>query len=212
MHYAEQTAMTNIMIRRLNTDDLEDLLKLLAVHTNMTDKRKTGFRRRLLLSRISSKPFGFVREDIFTGAIAQADEEQIIGTAFARRFPFGKSWVIGPVVVHSNHRSSGIATSMMNFTVELLKRKKAEHAILSVETRNIGARRFFERSGFKYLAPVFKDHDQARNYVQMLTLISGYLRASSKTQIYPPRRETSFSDQESKKSRTRTWNIMMRKL
>ncbi len=152
-------------------------------------------------------------EDIFIGSLAETNDEQIIGTVLARRFPFGKSWIIGPVVVHPNHRSSGIATNMMNFTVEHLKSKKANRAILSVETRNIKARRFFERSGFEYLASVFIDHDEARKYVQILTLISGYLpNNSGKIEIYPRHSKISVSNQESKKTKIRTWNIMMRKL
>ena len=160
-----------INIRKLNSEDLENVLNLFYLYAKINWKRKSGFRRRLFLSSVLGAPFSWLGEDTFIGSIAEKDDEHIIGSVLARRFPFGKSWVIGPVVIHPNSRGSGIATRMMNFTVEQLRSRKAKLAILSVGTSNIKARRFFEKSGFKYFGPVLMDHYQARKYAQRFTLI-----------------------------------------
>ena len=165
---------------------------------------------------ILNVPLSLFGLDTFIGSVAQAGEENIVGAIIARRFPLGKSWVIGPVVVHPKFRGSGIATRMMNFTVEHLRRKKAKWTVLSVETSNIQARRFFEKSDFEYLEPVFMNHDQARKYVQMFTLISGYLQNTTcKIEQYPPQTKIAFqgdSDQKLRTNGTRTWRIMLREL
>ena len=203
-----------INIRKLNSEDLENVLNLFYGYAKINWKRKSGFRRRLLLSSVLSAPFSWLGEDTFIGAIAEKDDEHIIGTVLARRFPFGKSWVIGPVVLRPSFGGSGIATRMMDFTIEQLKRRKANLAILSVGTGNIKARKFFEKSGFKYFGPVLMDHYEARKYAQRFTLISGYFQHTVyKIGKYPLRTEISHSKQKKRTTnRIRTWHIMLREL
>jgi ribosomal protein S18 acetylase RimI-like enzyme len=202
-----------INIRKLNSEDLENVLNLFYLYAKINWKRKSGFRRRLFLSSVLGAPFSWLGEDTFIGSIAEKDDEHISGSVLARRFPFGKSWVIGPVVIHPNSRGSGIATRMMNFTVEQLRSRKAKLAILSVGTSNIKARRFFEKSGFKYFGPVLMDHYQARKYAQRFTLISGYLQNTVyKIGQYPLRTKIAHSNQKLRTNRIRTWHIMLREL
>lgn len=203
-----------INIRKFNSsEDLENVLNLFYGYSKINRKRKSGFRRRLLLSSVLGAPFSWLGEDTFIGSIAEKDDEHIVGTVLARRFPFGKSWVIGPVVLAPGSRGSGIATHMMNFTVEQLRRRKAKFAILSVGTGNIEARRFFEKSGFKYFGPALMDHFEARKHVQMFTLISGYLRnIVYNIGQYPLRTEIFNSNKERRTNKIRTWHLMLRKL
>ena len=204
--------MTKIEIRKLNANDLRTVLDLFARHIKVEADRMPAFRRRLFLSCMSGMPFGLLGEDILIGSVAETDNGHIIGTILARRFPFGKSWIIGPVFVHPNFRGSDTATGMMKFTVGHLRRKKARWAILSVATNNIQARRVFEKSKFEYLGPVFTNHDQARKYVQMLTLISGYLQNTDNIKQYPLQTKIAPSDRKPETNRLRTWHIMLRQL
>jgi len=202
-----------IKIRKPNSNDLNNVLTFYATHVNVAQERKSGFRRRLLLSYIFSEPFSFLGEDTFTGSLAETKSGHVIGTIFARRFPFGKSWILGPIAVHSNLRGSGLATHMMTFTVKLLKKKKARLAILSVQTSNIQARKFFEKSDFRYLETVFANHEQARKYVRMFTLISGYFRNSTyKVKQHPLQTGIGHSDHKPEANRSKTWCIMLRTL
>lgn len=200
-----------IKIRKPNLSDLKNVLTFYATHVNVAQERKSGFRRRLLLSYIFSEPFSFLGKDTFTGSLAETKYGQVIGTILARRFPFGKSWILGPIALHSDFRGSGLATHMMTFTVRLLKKKKARMAILSVQTSNTQARKFFEKSDFRYLETVFTNHEQARKYVRMFTLISGYFRNSTyKTKQHPLQTRIGHSDQKPEANLSKTWCIMLK--
>lgn len=192
--------------------DLRNVLNFFANYIKVAYERIVGFRRRFLWSYISGKPFGLLGQDTFIGSIAEKDT-QVIGAIFARRFPFSKSWIIGPVVVHPKFRGLGVATSLMNSIVKDLRRKKAKWAILSVETGNVQARRFFERSQFKDLGIVFMNHDQARKYVQMFTMSSGYFQnAKIKIKQYTNRTNITRPDKKLRKNEGKTWQVMLREL
>jgi len=146
------------------------------------------------------------------GLVAETDDGNIIGTIVARRFPSGKSWVIGPVVCHADFRHLGIATHMMNLVMKHLREKKAKSVILSVERNNILGIRFFEKFGFKYLEPVFNTHDRARNYARTIALIHGYLRNPLyKIERYPPSCERASFDLPGMR-KTKMWYIMLKEL
>jgi ribosomal protein S18 acetylase RimI-like enzyme len=204
--------MAKINIRKLNSEDLENVLNLFNRHARITKKRRLGFRRRILFSYILGTVLNRLGEDIFIGSIAETANRHMIGTVFARRFPFGKSWVIGPVFLHPSSRGSDIATHLMNFTVEQLRMKKAKLAILSVGKNNIQARRFFEKYYFKYFGPVFEDHDEARKYVRKFTLVSGYLQSiNDKMGRYALETKIANSNQKPRRNQIRSWFIMVRK-
>ena len=209
----QELPMAGIVVRKLHMDDLSDVLGLLSEHMfhikpidRSAPQRLT---KRLHFHYILSVPFSLFGSDTFIGSVAQAGEGNIVGAIIARRFPLGKSWVIGPVVVHKNFRRLDVATHMMNFVMKCLREKKAKSAMLSVERDNVPGRSFFEKFGFKYLEPIFSDHDRARNYARMTTLIHGYLRNPSyKTAQYPLRRGNNMPQTK----KTRMWHIMIKEL
>lgn len=134
--------------------------------------------KKLYLHYIPSMLLSSLGLDILEGSVAQCDGN-IVGVIITRRFPLGKSWVLGPIVVHVNFRRSGIATRLMNLVMKTLGEKKAKSVILAVGRDNIQGRKFFEACGFKYLEPIFYDHDKALNYARTIALIHGYLRNPS---------------------------------
>lgn len=208
--YARST-YERIRIRKLDLSDLENVMTFCATHINVAQERKSGFRRRLFLSYVFSEPFSLLGEDTFTGSLAETKNGQVIGTILARRFPFGKSWILGPIALHSDFRGSGLATDMMTFTVRLLRKKKAKLAILSVQTSNMKARKFFEKSDFRYLESVFTNHEQARRYVRVFTLISGCFRNPAyETKQRPPQARMDHSDQKQEANTSKTWCIMLK--
>lgn len=208
--------MARIVVRKLRMDDLGTLLDLFSEHMfhikpDRSVDRSTPQRltKRIHFHYILSVPLSLFGLDTFIGSVAQAGEGNIVGAIIARRFPLGKSWGIGPVVVHTNFRRLDVATHMMNFVMKCLSEKKAKSALLSVERDNVLGRSFFEKFGFKYLEPIFSDHDRARNYARITALIHGYLRNPSyKIVQYPLRRR----DDLPQIKKTRMWYIMLKEL
>lgn len=207
----ELTPMTKIRVRKLKTADLMTVLDLFDKHIEVEHERKSAFKRRLLLSFFLSKPFDFLRIQTFIGSIAETNSNLLIGAIFARRFPFGKSWIIGPVVARRSFRGSGIALNLMDFAIDHLSRKNAKRAILSVETSNIQARRFFEKCGFRYLRSAFTNHELARKCVQQLTLSSGCLQNTS-WDIEQSSLQNNVTHIDYEEEKNRTWLIMLREL
>ena len=204
-----------VKIRNLHANDLDMLLALFTKHLfymkqdRSVDKSSPQkITKRLYFDCTLNVPLSFLGLDTFVGLVAQTDDGKIIGTITARRFPLGRSWVIGPVVCHEDFRHLGIATHMMDLVMKYLREKKAKSAILSVERDNILGTRFFKKFGFKYLEPVFSDHNGARNYVRAIALIHGYLRNPPyKIEQYPPPKRNVDS---SGMRKTRMWYIMLK--
>lgn len=186
-----------VKIRSLHTDDLDMLPALFKKHLFYKKQDRSVDRsspqrltKQLYFHYILNVPLSLLGLDTFVGLVAQTNDGNIVGAIIARRFPLGKSWIIGPVVCHANFRHLGIATHMMNLIMKRLRKKKAKSAILSVERNNILGRRFFKKFGFKYLEPIFNDHDRARNYARTIALIQGYLQNPSyKIEQCPSRRK-----------------------
>lgn len=164
--------------------------------------------KQLYFHYILNVALSFLGLDTFVSFVALTDDEKIIGTITARRFPLGKSWVVGPVVCHQDFRHLGIATNLMNLVMEYLRAKKATSALLSTERNNIPGLRFFKKFGFKYLELVFMDHKGARNYVRKIALIHGYLRKPpNRIKQYPPIKRN--SDLAGKRE-TKMWYILIK--
>jgi len=204
-------------IRNLHLNDLDMLQALFKKHLFYMKQDRSVDRssspkiaKRLYFSYILNVPLSFLGLDTFVGLVAQTDDGDIMGTIAARRFPLGKSWVIGPVVCHADFRNLGITTHMMNLVIKHLREKKAKSVIVSVERNNILATRFFKKFGFRYLKPIFRNHGRARNYVRAIVLIHGYLRSPSyKIEQYPPpRARENFNLPGIRK--TKMWCIMLK--
>ena len=204
-------------IRNLHLNDLDKIPALFKKHLFYMKQDRSVDRsspqkiaKRLYFSYILNVPLSFLGLDTFVGLVAETDDGNIIGTIVARRFPSGKSWVIGPVVCHADFRHLGIATHMMNLVMKYLREKKAKSVIVSVERNNILGIRFFKKFGFKYLEPVFSNHNRARNYARTIALIHGYLRnLSYKIKQYPPSRERASFDLPGIR-KTKMWCIMLK--
>lgn len=197
----ERLSMARIIFRKLHINDFDKSLDLFngnLFHINPTT---------LYFHYILDVALSLFGSDTFIGSVAQTRERKIVGTIIARRYPLGKSWVIGPVLVHSKFRNLGIGTHMMNSVMKRLREKKAKSVILSVERDNVAGRSFFEKFGFRYLEPVFTNHDRARNYARTTALIQGYRQnPSCKITQYSSRRKKDFSQIE----KTRMWHIMLK--
>lgn len=105
--------MTRIVVRKLNTEDLGKILDLFReyvfhIKPDRSIDRSTPQRltKQLYFHYILNVPLSLFDSDTIIGLVAQADGN-IVGAIIARRFPLGKSWVIGPVVVHTNFRRLG---------------------------------------------------------------------------------------------------------
>ena len=153
--------MKKIVIRRLQGKDIEKLQTLYSNHLyhrgayqvrlSITKPRiwaKT-VSKRLYIQYVFDIPLRLLGLETLVCATAEANNEEIIGTAVARRqHPFSKSWQLGPVVVHSKYRGLGIATSMINLIFEQLKAKKTKELTLIVNSYSI-AKRLYKKLGFK---------------------------------------------------------------
>jgi ribosomal protein S18 acetylase RimI-like enzyme len=169
--------MESIFIRNFHKSDLDQLTNLFYKHTFHPEHEKSTPRRNLgnlYLHSILNVPPSLFGLDILTGSVAIVGENKIAGVVIARRFPLGKTWIIGPVAVHRNFRRLQIATKLIKKLIADLKKKKAKRAILSVERSNYKGRLFFEKIGFNYLNQSFINHDKARNYARKFALVHSY--------------------------------------
>ncbi|MBZ0304118.1 MAG: GNAT family N-acetyltransferase [Anaerolineae bacterium] len=62
--------------------------------------------------------------------------------------PVRNTWIIANVGVHPDYQRRGIATQLMRTSMETVRARGGEHAILQVDTDNETARRLYERLGF----------------------------------------------------------------
>lgn len=212
--------MAKINIRKLHVNDLNKLPTFFSEHLHFIEPNQSTdqklrikqlyshYTKRLYFHYIPSILLNSLDFDIFDGSVAQY-HVNIVGVVIIRRFPLGKSWVLGPIVVHTNFRRLGIATHLMNFAMKTLKEKKAKSVILPIERNNIQGRKFFEKFGFKYLEPTFSDHNRARNYARITALVHSYLRNPSyKIERYPSRRKVDLPEIE----KARMWHIMFKEI
>ena len=203
--------MESIIIRNFLMSDLDQSTDLFLKHTfHLKYKTSTPERiaKNLYLHSILNVPLSSLGLDIFTGSVAIVEGKRIVGAIIARRFPLGKTWVIGPVAVHKEFRRLQIATKMMSSLIADLKTKKAKSAILSVERNNLKGRAFFGKFGFNYLGPSFTIHSKARNYARISALIHGYLRNPSyKIEQHPSRTR---NDNLPGLKKIRMWYIMLK--
>ena len=201
--------------RNLHSNDLDMLSTLFKKHLFYMKQDKSVDRsspqrvtKQLYFHYILNVALRFLGLDTFVSFVALTDDEDIIGTITARRFPLAKSWIVGPVVCHRDFRHLGVATNLMNLVMDHLRAKKATSALLSTERNNIVGLRFFRKFGFKYLEPVFMDHKEARNYVRRISLIHGYLRKPpNRIKKYPPiERNSNLAE----KRETKMWYILIK--
>ena len=67
----------------------------------------------------------------------------------ARQPDDDQTWVIVNVGVHPDYRRLGIATQLMRASLDFIRARGGQHAILQVASDNAGARRMYEHLGFR---------------------------------------------------------------
>jgi|FLYN01.1.fsa_nt_gi ribosomal protein S18 acetylase RimI-like enzyme len=60
----------------------------------------------------------------------------------------GKTWIIANVAVHPDYQRRGIATQLMQASLEMIREQGGQRAILQVDLDNYTARRLYTRLGF----------------------------------------------------------------
>lgn len=178
-----------MMFRKLHLNDLNKLAGLFENHLFYLPQDKSADRsspkkvvRQLFFHYIFSVPLSFFRLNLFVSFVAQTNDGNIIGSITARRYPFAKSWVIGPVVCHKDFRNRGITTHLMNLILTHLKTRKAASVLVSTEKDNEKGLMFFEKFGFEYLNYASPNHEGARDYVRKIAITYGYLLKPRKIQ------------------------------
>ncbi len=160
--------MTGMIIRQFELRDLAGVKNLISEELHAKPHRFLA----LLAHLAYDLPFKLLGLDTIVGSIANTNNGNIIGVIIAKRFPLGKVWAIGPIVVNKPYRRAAIGKSMMELLLKILKDKKGKLAMVSLgyTERHSAARRFFTSFGFLHVKRVFTDRDQARHYVRMVTL------------------------------------------
>jgi ribosomal protein S18 acetylase RimI-like enzyme len=65
----------------------------------------------------------------------------------------GKTWIIANVAVHPDYQRRGVATQLMQASMEMVEEQNGQRAILQVDMDNYTARRLYTRLGFVNEAP-----------------------------------------------------------
>lgn len=186
------------IIRNLRIRDLDKLRKLIVENLRVEDRKVHIY----LIHFVFDLPFRYLGLDTIFCSIAQTYNEKIVGAIIARRFPFVKVWVIGPVVVDKRYRGLGIGNSIMELTLKSLQDKKAGGALISVDNarHHLAARSFFRKFGFRYSKHIFTSSKKAYGYARMVTL---------KKSLYSKTRENS-SQKSGPEISQKTWYLMVK--
>ncbi len=62
----------------------------------------------------------------------------------------GESWILANVAVHPHYRRRGIAHSLVEACIDMIRRRAAARVVLQVNYDNLAAQRLYERHGFIY--------------------------------------------------------------
>lgn len=62
----------------------------------------------------------------------------------------GETWILANVAVHPDYRRRGIAGSLVEASLEMIRRRAGARVILQVNYDNVAAQRLYERHGFIY--------------------------------------------------------------
>lgn len=167
--------MIRMIIRELQLRDLTGVKNLIRKELNTKQHRLLS----LLAHLAYDLPLKSIGVSTITGSIAETNNGNIIGVIIARRFPLGKVWAIGPVVVNKLYRRSAIGSRMMKLLLRSIKANGRELVMVSLggyehgETLSV-ALAFFVSFGFFYVKRVFLNRDQARHYVRMVVLTGSF--------------------------------------
>ncbi len=93
--------------------------------------------------------FSFERNDFLSGFVWEEDG-RIVGNISLSQMEFGsRRWVISNLAVSPACRKRGIATSLMDASLEMVKQSNGAAVLLQVRADNDGARRLYRKYEFK---------------------------------------------------------------
>lgn len=78
------------------------------------------------------------------------ENNRLVGNVsiYPTRQPYRNTWIIANVGVHPDYQRRGIATGLMRASMDTMRARGGEHAVLQVDADNHTARRLYERLGF----------------------------------------------------------------
>ncbi len=139
--------------------DLASLAELLEIcfGDTMDEAGSAVIREMRALSHASALVRMLNRLDRFLGEFQQGyvwiDEGRLVGntTVTPANYPrsLGRGAIIANVAIHPDYRRRGMAQELVETSLDLIRRQGNQFAILNVEQSNDGARRLYERLGFR---------------------------------------------------------------
>lgn len=81
-------------------------------------------------------------------------DNRVVGNVsiYPANYPYdlGSAWIIANVGTHPDFRGRGIASQLMQASMDMIRRRGGRYAILQVDADNVVARNLYERLGFAY--------------------------------------------------------------
>lgn len=148
----------------LTTDlsQLADLMEL-GFADALDESGRAIIREMRALGRVGWLNSAVNRLDGLFGGVQQGfvwiEDGRLVGNVSVMPIPYARAAepdraqgaIIANVVVHPAHRRRGLARSLLNAALDLMKQQGRRFAILQVDADNDGARRLYEQLGFREL-------------------------------------------------------------
>ena len=155
---ASDRTITGIRPVNLRTD-LAGIAELLEVcfGTTMDEAGRATIREYRWVSQSGSLTLLFAGLNRLLGGLEQGfvwiEEEHLVGnvSVSAANLPrsLGMGYVIANVAIHPDYRRRGLAQAMMTASLDLIRNKGGDFAVLQVDANNEVARRLYARLGFR---------------------------------------------------------------
>lgn len=108
------------------------------------------------------------------------EEKEILGFLSACYVQLANQAIIMKIAVHPDHRGKGIATKLIESTLDKLGKMKCTEVELHVEIVKTGAIKLYEKFGFKVMKVLYADYEENEAYYMMKLKLhdEGYGRAA----------------------------------
>ena len=113
-------------------------------------------------------------QDIARGHIWEEDG-RTAGLVMVQRRGSTDKWYIGTVAVHPDFRRRGIARKLVNASLDLMRSRGAEIAILDVIAGNVPAYELYKSLGFEHFSSNIDLEFKSNQYPQEVSLPQGYI-------------------------------------